>query len=86
MPLVEVSLISNLMPLFTALLGFWLLKEAISKLDILTLLVSFAGIVVLIMGGEQSEGSATERTRVIIATILLMFVPVLNASGNIALR
>lgn len=86
LPLVEVALITNLMPLFTALFGYWLLKEVLTIADVIMLFASFSGIVVLILGGQSAKESAHLPSEVLLATILLISVPILNASGNIALR
>jgi drug/metabolite transporter (DMT)-like permease len=50
LPLVYVSLISNLGPLFTAILSYILFKKGLSKLDTMILIVSFFGVSLLITG------------------------------------
>jgi len=55
LPLVEIALITNLMPLFTALIGYFYLKEKLETFDVVVLIVSFGGILVLIFGGDNSE-------------------------------
>ncbi len=52
LPLVLVALIVNLMPLFTAILGYYYLKERLTCLEIVVLIVSFIGVGVLILGGN----------------------------------
>lgn len=55
LPLVQVALIINLMPLFTAIFGYLYLKERLSKLEIIVLIVSFGGVTVLILGGPEQS-------------------------------
>ena len=57
LPLVLVGVVTNLSPLFTAVLSFIMLKKALTTIDAVALVVSFSGVVILITGGEkQSEG------------------------------
>ncbi len=51
LPLVLVGVVTNLSPLFTAVLSFIILKKALSTVDLVALVVSFAGVVILITGG-----------------------------------
>ena len=48
--MVEVALVINTMPLFTAVFGYYLLDERLMKLEVVSLLVSFVGIAVLVTG------------------------------------
>jgi len=48
--MVEVALIINTMPLFTAVLGYYLLDERLHRIEIASLIISFIGIVVLVTG------------------------------------
>lgn len=54
LPLVQVALIINLIPLFTAIFGYLYLKERLTLLEIIVLIVSFGGVTVLILGGPDS--------------------------------
>ena len=53
--MVEVALIINTMPLFTAVLGYYILDERLHKIEIASLATSFVGIVVLVTGKAQHE-------------------------------
>jgi drug/metabolite transporter (DMT)-like permease len=93
LPLVQVALIVNLMPLFTAVLGYWYLREHLSVLEVVVLIVSFVGVAVLIAADSNQQdaddngGSKTiSASNYFIASILLIFHPIFNASGTIALR
>lgn len=50
LPLVYVALVSNLGPLFTALMSYLWLKKGLSGIDQLSLGLSFAGVVLLVTG------------------------------------
>ena len=50
LPLVEVSLITNTMPLFTAVMGLYLLKEHLLGHEVGLMITSFIGVMVLITG------------------------------------
>ena len=50
LPLVYVSLSSNLAPLMTALLSYFLLRVPVANIDIIILVVSFIGVAILITG------------------------------------
>ncbi len=50
LPLVYVSLTSNLSPLVTAIFSYFIIKVPVSRLDVTILIVSFAGVALLITG------------------------------------
>lgn len=49
-PLVYVSLVVTLGPLLTAVLSYFMLKVTLTKLDLVVLLISFVGVIVMITG------------------------------------
>ena len=53
LPLVYVSLSSNLSPLMTALFSYFLIRVPVSKLDVIILMISFVGVAILITGTVQ---------------------------------
>jgi drug/metabolite transporter (DMT)-like permease len=57
LPLVEVGLIMNTFPLFTALLGYLILKDKLKTLEIVCLFVSFLGVYLLVIGDEKEPTS-----------------------------
>jgi drug/metabolite transporter (DMT)-like permease len=75
-----VSVFSNLVPLFIALLGSILLKEKINTVQKLCLLIAFCGVFVLI---SQKKYTQDEETKTISAISILIAtcVPILTASG-----
>ncbi len=50
LPLVYVSLVVTLGPLLTAVLSYFMLNVALSKVDSLVLVISFIGVVIMITG------------------------------------
>ncbi len=51
--MVEVALIINTMPLFTAVFGYWLLDERLMKFEVISLMISFVGIAILVTGKQE---------------------------------
>ena len=58
LPLVYIALVSTLIPLLTALISYFFLKKGLNRLDVGVLIVSFAGVIVLILGAEGHDGEA----------------------------
>lgn len=54
--MVEVALIINTMPLFTAVFGYWLLDERLHRIEVVSLIISFIGIAVLVTGKNSEHG------------------------------
>lgn len=48
--MVEVALIVNTMPLFTAVFGYFLLSEYLHRIEVVALIISFVGIAILVTG------------------------------------
>ena len=99
LPLVYVSLVSNLGPLLTAVFSFFLLKKGLSKLDTAVLLVSFGGVCLLITEALEEPIEIVIKTpelppaenisssgSMIIPIITLLLVPILSASQAMVLR
>ena len=59
-PLVFVSLVTNLAPLLTAVLSYFIFRVSLSKLDTIVLLISFIGVTVLITGGNSPQEQSSE--------------------------
>ena len=53
LPLVYVSLSSNMGPLVTALFSYFLIRVPVAKIDVIVLIVSFIGVAILITGTVQ---------------------------------
>ncbi len=58
LPLVLVGVVTNLSPLLTAVLSYFILKKALTTVDAIALVASFAGVVLLITGGEAHSAEA----------------------------
>lgn len=92
-PLVYVSLVSNMTPLLTAVASYFLFKKGLSKLDTALLVISFIGVTLLITGSPKKEAEvddilpsnspsqeSTSSIDILIATLLLILIPILSAS------
>jgi drug/metabolite transporter (DMT)-like permease len=79
------AVIYNSSPIFTAILGYLLLKERITSIEFTAIFVAFIGVVVLVYGEEQESETTTDSSD-IRALILLLCCPILIAIYMIALR
>lgn len=50
LPLVIVALVLNTSPLFTAMLGYFVLGDTLTRVEKMCLMISFSGVVTLVMG------------------------------------
>lgn len=50
LPLVEVALVLNTVPFLTAILAYFILGDRLRVFEIICLIISFCGVVILIMG------------------------------------
>jgi drug/metabolite transporter (DMT)-like permease len=53
-PVVFVVLVQNISPLLLAVLSYWLYKVALSRLELVILVVSFIGVLILLSGSMNS--------------------------------
>lgn len=60
LPLVEVALITNLMPLFVAIFGYLYLKERLKLSEIAVLVICFFGVAILILGGNSKSKNSED--------------------------
>lgn len=82
--LTEVSLINNTTPIFVAALSYILLHEGLKGREIVALLMSFGGILLLIYGKEEN-GSGAKKSQTF-ALILLVIGVSLAGMGFIYVR
>lgn len=77
-PLVYVSIVANIAPLLIALFAFLIYREKLTALDVGVLLVSFAGVSVLITGSVSSDkpvDPTVQTATLIIPIFLLILIP-----------
>ena len=87
LPLVLIALVMNTMPLFTALFGFFLLGETLKILEKICLVISFAGVAVMITGSNLSFSTESNLYTYSVFTITaLVLVPILLSLVTILLR
>ena len=61
LPLVFVSLVQSTGPLWISLLGYYLLKESISRVYVICLIVAFLGVALMIVGTVfRNDGNEDE--------------------------
>ena len=56
LPLGLVSTIQNLQPFLTLLLAFLILREAVKRLEIINMIISFAGVLIIVLGSSKMNG------------------------------
>eukprot|EP00347_Sterkiella_histriomuscorum_P012203 403369499 len=92
MPLVQVALALNLSPLFTATLSYLILKEKLKPIDIIVLVVSFIGVIILITGANYSSTTETNANQdpqsisISLAMLIFFAIPLLSATNSINQR
>ena len=92
LPLVYTSLTSNLGPLLTAVFSYYFLKKSLSRMDSIILIISFLGVVIMILGSLQADSPAPsanpdlQPASLWIPILAMLAVPVLGASQSIVLR
>ena len=90
LPLVYTALTSNLGPLLTALGSYFFFKKGLTRIEIVVLLVSFLGVVVMILGSFEAESapstSVPQDVSLWLPILCMLAVPVLGASQSLVLR
>lgn len=84
-----VAVVSQTSPLFVTLLGYFMLKERITKEEFLYLMLAFFGILIFLWSGSDfylKENEGQQWWEIVLAFIFVMLIPVLLAFGNIQLR
>jgi drug/metabolite transporter (DMT)-like permease len=74
LPLVLVGIVANMIPLVTAVLGFFILGERLNRFEKVCILLSFAGVAIMVTGKEAGAGGLTGYT--LIAIVALILYPV----------
>ena len=79
-PLVFVSLFASIYPLLVALLSYILYKVALSKIDVGVLIVSFVGVIFLIIGSiDDGKGEEeTQSTITLLPILALLLIPIIQ--------
>lgn len=71
LPLVEVSLVINLIPLCTAVLGYIILKDRLTWFEVMCLMVAFTGVTVLVIGSQTDAAEETGSSSSIFSYIVV---------------
>jgi len=80
LPLLVWTLLVNTAPFWTAILGFYILKERISTFEFICLFGCFSGVVILAFASSQNEVNLTQQSYVM-HPIFGMVCGILNALG-----
>lgn len=82
------SLVQNIAPLLVALTSFVLYKDPLTKLDTATLLACFAGVALLVTGGNNNNSNSMnmEAVSLLIPSILLFAIPFNECAIQFTLR
>lgn len=102
LPIFIVSLVINLAPIFTSILGFVFLSERISKSEVFALVLAFVGVYILISSPQEQNNSEKNSSSTIdegdeesssyvsniklLPLVLLICATLLMATTNIMLR
>ena len=75
-------------PIFAFILAYLLLKEAISRYDLVMMLLTLTGILCVVLGGNNEEKKEVEDSAVpiLVLYILLFSNPILTGGGQVAMR
>ena len=75
-------------PIFVFILAYLLLKEAISRYDLVMMLLTLTGILCVVLGGNNEEKKEVEDSAVpiLVLYILLFSNPILSGGGQVAMR
>ena len=83
-PLSEIGVVNNLSPICCSVLALTLLKEKMTKGQILFLLLTTIGIIVVVLGKQNDSNSSSAVPSYLY--VLLAINPFLTGAGSIALR
>ncbi len=84
LPLVLVAIVTNTVPLVTAVLSYFILGETLRRIDKICMALAFTGVLVMISGSELN--SKDDHTYPSTAVISLLLCPVISALVTILLR
>ena len=90
LPLVYVSLVSNIGPLFIAIFSWLLINKGLNRNETITLVVSFIGVCILVNGNtsqqENNLGNTQTQESLWFPILLLMMIPVLTGTLSMTQR
>lgn len=84
--LTTVGVTQNLAPLITVVLAYYILSEKLAFFQIAALIISFAGILIVILGGDVEDDTHYGQDAGFFEYFVLLANPVLIATGTIAMR
>jgi drug/metabolite transporter (DMT)-like permease len=90
LPLVYVSLVSNIGPLFIAIFSWLLFKKGLNRNETITLIVSFIGVCILVTGNTSQTDNTLineqQPSSLWFPILLLFFIPILTGTLSMTQR
>jgi len=84
LPLVLVSIVANLVPLVTAVLSYFILREKLNSIEKVGIVVSFVGVAIMITGKNKNSG--VNHSYPLYAIVALLIIPITGSLIQILLR
>lgn len=81
-----IGVLINLNPLLTMLLGWAILKETVSKLDVVCIFIVFASVLMMILGMKNDPEKPQEEISLLGKIIFMVLLPLSAALINICMR
>ena len=86
-PATIISIVANTAPIIVLVLAFLILKEQVTKYDVVMIFMTMLGILTIILGNKDAKSDKPEPTfPAWILFTMLAFYPCLSAGGIIAMR
>ncbi|TNV77029.1 hypothetical protein FGO68_gene5292 [Halteria grandinella] len=88
LPLIYIALSVNLNPIITVILSYLLLKKGLGLMDTAVLLISFGGVVVIILGTYDTTTQSTSNSDVslVLPFIAMLLLPFVISASSILQR
>ena len=86
LPMTIIAIVNNMSPLIAVVLAYFILKEKLKCFEILMIVLTLAGICVVVIFGGSSETATTSTLITVLLYITLAINPFLTAGGTIVMR
>ena len=86
LPISLVEIVYNTSPVYATIISMTCIKENVSKLDIINVIISFIGMVFITIGETSSDQNSASATTIAVMYVLLMLSPLFSGSGMHAVR
>jgi drug/metabolite transporter (DMT)-like permease len=87
LPISLVEIVYNTSPVYATIISMTCIKEHVSRLDVINVVISFIGMVFITYGEtSSSDQSSASQTTIAVMYVLLMLSPLFSGSGMHAVR